>query len=496
MKTKNNQMQNPVPHRHWILIACMLAMFTAAIEVTIVATALPTIIADLGGFSLLGWVFAGYLLTQSMSIPIYGRLADLYGRKSVFFTGMMVFLLGSILCGFSTHMGWLIVFRTLQGLGAGAITPIAFTIVADVYSPVERPKIQGYLSSVWGVSAIIGPLLGAFIVQHFNWALVFWVNVPIGLFAIFLLARYLPAIKTDRQPQLDWLGAFYLMICIASLLMALLQADVFGYWVIPMLAVSLAGGILLVRQEKQTSAPLFPLALWRNRVIIAGNLGGLVVGASMMGVSAFLPTFIQGVMGKTPLEAGSILAMMSIGWPLASTLSGRLMHWTSYRFTAMCGGILLIIGSLTLLTIQPDSNLLWARLAAFLIGAGMGLSSTTFLVSIQNSVDYSIRGIATASAMFTRMLGSALGTAILGAALNIGLSWHASDVNDPLQTLMDPTKRTLLGANQLDTLASQVASSLHGVFMVSALIAVITLFSARMIPARQRPSDNQKSKGA
>ncbi|MCL6353207.1 MDR family MFS transporter [Pectobacterium polaris] len=487
MKTENNPQQTPVPHRHWILIACMLAMFTAAIEVTIVATALPTIIADLGGFSLLGWVFAGYLLTQSISIPIYGRLADLYGRKKIFFFGMIVFLLGSILCGFSTQMGWLIVFRTLQGLGAGAITPIAFTIVADVYSSTERPKIQGYLSSVWGFSAIIGPLLGAFIVQHFNWALVFWVNVPIGLFSIFLLARYLPTMNAVRQHQLDWMGAFYLIVSVASLLMALLQAEVFGYWVIPLLAISAVGSILLVRQEKRTPEPLFPLALWRNRVIIAGNLGGLVVGAAMMGVSAFLPTFIQGVMGKTPLEAGSILAMMSIGWPLASTLSGRLMLWTSYRFTAMLGGIVLIIGSLTLLTVQPDSNLMWARLAAFLIGSGMGLSSTTFLVSIQNSVDYSIRGIATASAMFTRMLGSALGTAILGATLNISLHWRLPDVNDPLQMLMDPAKRILLSVNQLDTLASQVASSIHGVFIVSALIAAITLLSARMIPASQRP---------
>ena len=246
MKTENNQQQTPVPHRHWILIACMLAMFTAAIEVTIVATALPTIIADLGGFSLLGWVFAGYLLTQSISIPIYGRLADLYGRKKIFFFGMIVFLLGSILCGFSTQMGWLIVFRTLQGLGAGAITPIAFTIVADVYSSTERPKIQGYLSSVWGFSAIIGPLLGAFIVQHFNWALVFWVNVPIGLFSIFLLARYLPTVNAVRQHPLAWMGSFDMIISVPCLLMAPLQSEVSGYSLTPLLSISAVGGIMLL----------------------------------------------------------------------------------------------------------------------------------------------------------------------------------------------------------------------------------------------------------
>ncbi|WP_409308791.1 MDR family MFS transporter [Pectobacterium sp. B1J-3] len=495
MKTANNSEHPPVPHRHWVLIACMLAMFTAAIEVTIVATALPTIIADLGGFSLLGWVFAGYLLTQSISIPIYGRLADLFGRKRIFFIGTITFLLGSVLCGFSTHMGWLILFRMIQGLGAGAITPIAFTIVADVYSSTERPKIQGYLSSVWGISAIVGPLLGAFIVQHFNWALVFWVNVPIGLLSIFLLARYLPVVNHKRSHRLDWAGAFYLSVTVASLLMALLQAEVFGLWVIPLLLIAFISGVLLYRQETRTPEPLFPLALWHNKVIVAGNLGGLIIGAAMMGVSAFLPTFIQGVMGKTPLEAGSILALMSIGWPLASTLSGRLMLRTSYRFTAVSGGVLIIIGSLALLTLDQSSDLNWARVAAFLIGAGMGLCNTTFLVSVQNAVDYSIRGIATASTMFTRMLGSALGTAILGATLNINLHWRLPEMADPLQTLMDTQSRNLMGTAQLDALSLQVSSSIHWVFVVSALIAVITLFAAYMIPACQRPgSQNSPSR--
>ncbi|MEG2115731.1 MAG: MFS transporter, partial [Hafnia sp.] len=186
------QVEQQHGQRGIVLTACMLATFMAAVEVTIVSTAMPTIIGDLGGFSLLGWVFAAYLLTQAISIPIYGRLADLYGRKSMFYIGASLFLLGSVLCGFANNMLWMIIFRAIQGMGAGAITPIAFTIVADIYSPAERPKIQGYLSSVWGVSAIVGPLMGAFIVQHFNWALVFWVNVPIGLTAMYLLWRYFP----------------------------------------------------------------------------------------------------------------------------------------------------------------------------------------------------------------------------------------------------------------------------------------------------------------
>ncbi|KAA9001868.1 MFS transporter [Affinibrenneria salicis] len=487
MKTVRSPDDAPVPHRHWVLLGCALAMFTAAIEVTIVATALPTIITDLGGFSLLGWVFASYLLTQAVSIPIYGRLADIYGRKRIFFIGTVIFLLGSVLCGASTSMVWMIIFRALQGIGAGAITPVAFTIIADVYSASERPRVQGYLSSVWGIAAVVGPLAGAFIVQHFPWALVFWVNVPVGLIAMLLLARFLPDSHRLRQHQLDLAGAFYLIVCVASLLLTLLQGSELGHWVFLFIALTVTGGILLYRQETTTPEPLFPLELWRNRVIVAGNIGGVMIGAAMMGVSAFMPTFIQAVMGRSPLEAGSILALMSIGWPLASALSGRLMLWTSYRFTAVAGAILLIVGSLILLTLSPDRHLGWARGACLMIGAGMGMSNTTFLVSVQNTASYSIRGIATASTMFTRMLGSALGTAILGAALNLSLHWRLPGYDDPVQSLMEPAMRASLPPQQINALIWQVAGSLHTVFIISACIAALTLFSAWLMPSGHQP---------
>lgn len=300
----NNVSPAPIAHRPLILIACMLAMFMSAIEATIVATAMPTIIGDLGGFSLLGWVFAVYLLSQAITIPIYGRLADLYGRKRVFFFGATLFLLGSVLCGFAPDMYWLIGFRLLQGLGAGAIMPIASTIIGDIYSATERPKVMGYLSSVWGVSAIIGPLLGAFIVQHLPWALVFWVNLPIGLLAMFFLWRYLPAHQPLRQHALDLAGTAWLTLFVSALLLALLQMESLGWWVVPLFALAAAALALLVRQERRAVEPLFPLALWQSRVIVAGNIGGLVIGAAMMGISAFLPTFIQGVMGGLAARGG------------------------------------------------------------------------------------------------------------------------------------------------------------------------------------------------
>lgn len=477
----------PVAHRPLILIACMLAMFMSAIEATIVATAMPTIISDLGGFSLLGWVFSVYLLAQAITIPIYGRLADLYGRKRIFFFGATLFLLGSILCGFSPNMYWLIGFRLLQGLGAGAIMPIATTIIGDIYSATERPKVMGYLSSVWGVSAIVGPLLGAFIVQHLSWALVFWVNLPIGLLAMFFLGRYLPARQQVRQHALDLAGTAWLTIFVAALLLALLQAEVLGWWVMPLLALSAFSLVLLVRQERRAPEPLFPLALWQNRVIVAGNIGGVAIGAAMMGISAFLPTFIQGVKGGSPLEAGTTLALMSIGWPLASTLSGRLMLLTSYRTTALLGALLLAAGGLILLLLQPSGGLLWGRVAAFMVGAGMGLCNTTFLVSVQNAAHFSIRGIATACTVFTRMVGSAIGTAILGATLNINLQLRLPQITDPLQQLMTPSVRHSMQPETLAALTEQIAASLHWVFLISALISLFALGAAMLIPARHRP---------
>ncbi|WP_342755360.1 MDR family MFS transporter [Pantoea sp. MBD-2R] len=475
--------QTQVAHRHWILIAAMLAMFMAAIEVTIVATAMPTIIAELGGFSQFGWVFSIYLLTQAVSVPIYGRLADLWGRKRVFFFGTSLFLAGSVLCGFSTNMGWLILFRALQGLGAGAIMPLTATIIADVYAPKERAGIQGWLSSVWGVSAIVGPLTGAWLVQHFNWALIFWVNVPIGIVSMLMLARWFPEPDSHKKQKLNLAGSGWLMLSVTALLTALLQAEMLGYWVLALLAVAAIAGYALVRHEKRSGEPLFPLALWRSRTIVAGNAGNLIIGAAMMGISAFLPGWIQGVNGGTPLQAGSALAMMSIGWPLASTLSGKLMLRTSYRFTAQLGSLLLILGTAMLLTLHSNSSLVHAGLSAFVIGTGMGMTSTTFLIAVQNSAEYSIRGICTASIMFSRMLGSALGTAVMGAVLNYNLMRRLPEFKDPVQQIISTSQREALPHASLQHIIEQTASSLHWVFAVSVVIASGSMLVARAIPS-------------
>jgi EmrB/QacA subfamily drug resistance transporter len=464
--------------RAWILAACMAAMFMAAVEATIVATAMPTIVASLGGFSIFSWVFSAYLLAQAVTIPIYGRMADLYGRKRVFYAGATLFLIGSALCGFAGSMPALIGFRALQGLGAGAIMPITQTIIGDIYSPVERGRVQGALSSVWGVSAILGPLLGAAIVQHLHWSLVFWVNLPIGPVSMLLLGLFLRETAPARRHRIDVAGAVLTVLASGSLMLALLQLATLGWWAAALLLFSALAWVLLVVQERRAAEPMLPLALWRDRTILAGNLGGFAIGAVAMGVSAYLPTYVQGVMGRSALIAGMALAAMSLGWPIASTLCGRLMLVTSYRVTAILGGGALVGGSLVLVALQPGSGPLWAGAGAFLIGAGMGLSNTTFVVSAQNAAGWQLRGIATSSTMFMRMIGSALGTALLGAVLNLSLPARG----DPVQMLMDPARRAGLAADDLGRLSGAVADGLHQVYGAALALAVLALALAWVTP--------------
>ena len=481
-------------HRTLILAACMLAMFMAAIEATIVATAIPSIVADLGGFALFGWVFGAYILAQAVTIPLYGRLADIYGRKRMLFIGTAIFLAGSTLCGLAASMPMLVLFRALQGLGAGAILPIASTIIGDIYAPAERAKIQGWLSSVWGVSAIIGPLLGAFIVEHLSWSVIFWINLPFGAATIAALARFYPEIVPGRRHSIDYPGAVLMVLAVGTLMTALLQAQALGWWTAALLALSAAAFAGLYVQERTTSAPLLPLGLFREPTILAGTIGSMAIGAAMMGCSAFLPIYIQGVMGRPVLAGGTALALMSISWPIASTIGGRLMLITSYRFNVVLGGAILLAGGVLMPAMLQAGSLFGVNVASFIIGGGLGLCSSTWMVAVQSAAAQAQRGIATASTVFARQLGSALGTALLGAILNLRLG-HVF-AGDPVQALMDPAQRAALAPEALTTLAATVEAALRSVFWAAALLGLIAFLATLMTPAGFRPGRDRAGEGA
>jgi EmrB/QacA subfamily drug resistance transporter len=475
-------------HRRWVMTAAMMAMFMAAVESTIVSTAMPTIVATLGDFHLLSWVFAAYLLTQAVTIPVYGRLADLYGRKRVLIVGCGIFLVGSALCGVAWSMPALVVFRALQGLGAGAIMPVATTIVGDIYPATERGRVQGYISSLWGIAAVTGPLLGAFLVQHVGWQTVFWVNLPIGFAAVAVIAVTLREQRPPRQHAIDYWGSILLMGGSSALILALVQASELGIAKVAALFVIAALAlVLLLLHERRHPEPMMPLDLWRDRVIVAVNVFALAIGAAMMPTIVFVPTYVQGVMGESAVVAGFALTALSLGWPIGSTIAGRMINRSSYRAMAAVCGAALIAGSALLIAMDPVRGALWAGSAAFSTGLGMGFGNTTFVLAAQSSVPFRRRGVATSMSLFMRMLGQAVGAAIFGGILNIGLAQRLPGSGDVVERLMEPTQRGALADETVARLAEAVAASLNLVFLGAGFLALLSLALALLFPAHVNP---------
>ena len=476
------------PRRGAVLAACMMATFMVAVENSIVGTAMPTIVAELGGFHLFSWVFAAYLLSQAVTVPIYGRLADLYGRKRVFFAGAALFLVSSAACGLAWGMLPLIVFRTLQGLGAGALQPVAYTIVGDIYNSAERARIQGWLSGVFGLAAVIGPALGAFLVEHGSWPAVFWVNLPIGAVAVTMLALFLDERTVPHRRPIDFPGSVLLMIGAGALMLALVQARSLPAAALAgLLVVGLAALVALIAHERHAIDPMVPLALWGRRIIAISNLGALIIGAVMMGVIAFLPTYVQGAMGRSAGVAGAAMGAMSISWTFSSFAAGRLMVRTSYRAAALVGALLLIAGSLFLIALEPARGPLWAAAGAFLMGLGMGFCNTAFLVSAQANVAWRERGAATSSVLFMRTVGQSLGAGLFGALLNYSLYRPGADVGDLVDRLMEPARRSTLDPAEIARLTDAIAGALHGVYLIVGLLALIALVLPLWIPASLSP---------
>ena len=478
-----------ISSRGLVLAAAMMAIVLTATEGSIVATAMPTIVADLGGFDLFSWAFAAFLLTQAVSIPIYGRLADQYGRKPVFFAGASLFLAASLLCGLAWAMGPLILFRALQGLGAGAIQPIATTIVGDIYTPAERARVQGYLSGVFGVAAVFGPPLGAFLVDHVGWSFVFWINLPIGAVSFAMLGMFLRERRQPHRHRIDYAGSALLTVGAGALMLALVQAQSLN--LATMMALGAVGALALVVlavNERHAAEPIFPATLWRNRVIALGNLGGFTNGAVIMAISAYLPTYVQGAMGESVLAGGMALAASSVSWAFASIIAGRLMVRTSYRLAAVIGGLFLVSGSLLLVGLDPARGLAWVVAASFVIGIGMGFCNTAFVVSIQAGVDWNERGVATSALMFMRIVGQSVGAAAFGAVLNFDLYRRAPEAGDLLNRLLNPNLRRYLGANELAYLSNVIASSLHLVFALAFVAAAATLVLSWALPAALSPT--------
>lgn len=453
--------------RRIVFGAAILAIMMASVEGTIVATAMPTIVGDLGGLKLFAWVFGIYFLAQAVTIPIYGRFADIYGRRRMIFIAIALFLASSIACGFSRSMTALILFRALQGLGAGGIQPIATTIVGDIFTPVERAKYQGYMSSSWAASAILGPLLGAFLLAHFPWASIFWVNVPVGLISVAVLSGYYHERVHHRAHQIDYVGTLLLTVGVGGLMLGLLLGgDLRGAFIFGIAGIVVAALAALVVHELRAPEPIMPVQLWTNRIIVLANLGCFTIGAMVMAVSVFLPTYVQRTMGASPMIAGTILGIQSVWWTFASIVGARLLLRTSYRFTAVAGSLLLLAGTGVMVLLDPARGPWWAVAGSSITGFGFGMCNITFMLSVQGAVEQQRRGVATASNIFARQFGQTIGTALLGAVFNLAMQGH-----------------TLRGGD-----VHAIALAVHDVYVVMAVFGLAMLALALAIPPRVSPT--------
>jgi EmrB/QacA subfamily drug resistance transporter len=483
--------------RGQVLAGLMLVIALAAMDSAIVATVVPPIVNDLGGFSLFPWLFSVYLLAQAASVPIYSKLADLYGRKPVLLTGVLIFLLGSVLCGISWNMVALIAFRGLQGLGAGAILPIAMTVVGDLYTVVERARIQGWLSSVWGVSAVVGPAIGGLFAEYATWRWIFYVNLPIGAVALFMVATRLREQIVRRPQRIDVAGSALMFLGVGLLVLGLLEGGVRWSWTsAPSIAVFAAALLVLggfVWQERRAPEPTVPGWVLTRRAPLGAALANGAIGLVMIGMITFLPTYAQGVLGATPVLAGFTLAAMTVGWSGAAALSGRLYLRIGFRDTALCGMLLIVVAAL-LLGLLPGTAPLWAvGLASLLMGCGIGLPASSLLVGVQSVVGWERRGVVTGTALFTRMLGSAIGAAVFGSIANSTLAaWFRQapasvrgrlpSVNAASDTLGSAATRAH------DPVAAYVREGLdlasHRVFHALAAVAILGVAAVLAAPRR------------
>ncbi|MFC3964860.1 MDR family MFS transporter [Nocardia jiangsuensis] len=414
-----------------ILAAMMLAAGLIALDSTILATAVPAITASVGGFDRFPWLFSVYLLAQAVTVPLYGKLADAVGRKPVLLGGIAVFALGSLLCGLATGMTWLIVFRAVQGIGAGAIMPMTMTMASDLYTLRERATVQGYMASVWAASSVLGPLLGGLFADYLDWRWIFLVNLPLSAVAGWMLIRHFHERRSTARGPIDALGAVLLTLGAGALILGLLEGGTSWAWGSPAgLGVFAGGGLallLFVLVERRARDPILPLGLCTRRPVLAAAAVSLLVGAVLMGVTSFVPTFAQGVLGVSALAAGLTVGVLTLGWPVTASQAGRFYLRIGFRRTSLLGSLLCAAGAGTTLLISAASPLWQVALSCFLIGAGLGMVSTPTLIAAQSHAPWGGRGVVTSTVMFTRAIGSAVGVAIFGALVNA----RVGDVDPP-----------------------------------------------------------------
>lgn len=441
----------------------MLSTGLIAIDATILATAVPSIVRELGSYQQFPWLFSVYLLAQAVSVPIYSRFADTLGRKPIILLGIGLFLIGSVLCGFAWSMTALIAFRVVQGLGAGAVAPMSMTIIGDIYTVAERAKVQGYIASVWAVSSVIGPALGGVFAQLDAWRWIFFVNIPLCALAGWMLVRrYREETQTHRH-RIDYAGAVLLTVGLTGVILGLLEGGHSWAWLsVPSglcFGIGMLSLVVFAVVERRATEPIVDFSLFARPLILATTIVSLGVGALMIGVTSFAPAYLEGSLGIAPLLSGLAVAALTLGWPIAAANVGRLYLRIGFRRTALIGLTIATVAAAALAAVSPWPNPVVVAVVAFVLGFGLGWSAAPTLIAAQSSVGWGERGAVTGMNAFARSAGSAVGVAVFGAISNTVIAQGAGP-HDP----------------------ATIVSASFWVFVGAAVVAVLTLVAAVFMP--------------
>lgn len=480
----------------WIVVAILLALTLAALDMTIVGTAMPTIISDLHGAGLYSWVFSAYLLTSTTPVPLYGKIADIVGRKWTFVAGAGIFTVGSGLCGLAHSMPALVFFRALQGVGAAGVLPIAQTIAGDVFTVEQRGRIQGVFSSVWGIAAVGGPLVGAYIVEHFSWRWVFFVNVPLGVLIVGLLVKSFHETVRPTPHRIDWLGSLLLTGGTTALLIALVETRWTGLWRGGALGLAVAATLAFIRQQHRAAEPIIAPDIFRNRFIAVAIAVNVFAGMILFSLLSYIPMLAQGVWGASPTGAGLSITPMLVSWPLATAATTRLIQRTGYRTPAVWGGGF-IAGGAALIALYPLSPLSLMT-GLLIIGTGLGFTLPSLLIGVQGRVRWNLRGSATSSVQFFRTIGGAVGVSAIGAVLDSGLTQQIRSrllpvqAHDITESLLNRSVRDHLPAGLRRAYQIALSHSLSSAFVIIMALAVILALLVWLIPAGPRPVGAQR----
>lgn len=487
-------------NRTIVMAAMMVATFLAAIEGTVVSTAMPSIISDLHGIHLMTWVFSVYFLLSAVTVPVFGKLADLFGRKKIFIIGTLIFLVGSTLCGLSQSMGQLIAFRVIQGIGAGALLPVTATIVADIYPYEQRAKMMGFISLVWGISGVAGPLVGGFFVDQLTWHWIFFINIPFGILTIIMVALFFKESIEKSKKKIDYLGALTFSTGMFLLLYAFQRGGEQNEWASPTMLIPFTLAVLLLALfswiETKVKEPIIPLSLFRIRTISVANAVAFFITLVLIGHTVYMPMWIQGVLGYSATISGLIVAPMSVLWTVGSFISGKLLLKKGVKFTTLTGLAALLASVFLLTTLTVSTPLVLLICISALLGIAFGLVMTVTTVTVQSSVNWSLRGVATASNAFYRNLGQTVGAALLGTLFNAKITSaviqhdHAEQIpTEQMSELINPHSAVQVPEGVRTVLREVLVSGIHSIFIAFIAIALVTLLIAMLLPRHNHVQD-------